>query len=320
MTTEMQGNLPIDVNTASSDDLLPIDGIGPALAQRIVQYRREHGPFADLDELVAVPGIGRALLARIRPQITLTPAPEAAGLAEIPIAGKSEPAQLAGPLQVSEEPEPEAAAPPPAARDTDAGHGFWGNFLLVAGGAIIGALVMLLVLLAYSGTLSYASRKEVEALSRNLDTIYHNSEIAWERLDRLAADNADLSAKVDRLMELSGRVAELEQGTQEMRDDLTATQNSISALESDLAELRKTYGTRFDEMDATLDEQGKRLDQMESDLAEARATMEAMQQQLTTYDTFFGALRDLLIDMQGLPTDEAGPAEAPVPEKEASGS
>jgi len=419
VTTETPRNVPVDVNAASGDDLIPIDGIGPVLAQRIVQYREEHGPFVNLDELTAVQGIGSALLDRIGPQITVIAATAAADVEETSVTSQAEPPQLASPIVVSEETEaegepseaalekepkgtageeevampeeqtrrepeieaeepveearvtepvpaeeqppakpvaaavdeepaeaevaeeppeeppaqaeepikepetaeqPEAAAPSPKTRETDAGHGFWWGFLLVAGGAIIGALVMLLVLLAYSGTLSYASRNEMEALSRNLDTIYHNSEIAWERLDRLAADNADLSAKVDRVMELSGRVAELEQDAQAMHDDLAATENSIGALESDLSELRETYGTRFDEMDTTLGEQGKIIDQMESDLAEARATMETMKQRLTAYDTFFGALRDLLVDMQGLPTGEAGADEAPVPEKETSGN
>ena len=49
-------------------DALP--GIGPVLAARIVQHRREHGAFRDPDELLAVRGIGPRLLERLRPLVT----------------------------------------------------------------------------------------------------------------------------------------------------------------------------------------------------------------------------------------------------------
>lgn len=49
---------PIDINRASLDDLITLSGIGPALAQRIIDYRREHGPFRSVEELERVSGIG----------------------------------------------------------------------------------------------------------------------------------------------------------------------------------------------------------------------------------------------------------------------
>ena len=49
---------PIDVNRATLDDLISLPGIGPALAQRIIDYRSEHGPFQSVDELERVSGIG----------------------------------------------------------------------------------------------------------------------------------------------------------------------------------------------------------------------------------------------------------------------
>jgi competence protein ComEA len=49
---------PVDVNHASAEELIALPGIGPALAARIIAYREEHGPFASLDELERVQGIG----------------------------------------------------------------------------------------------------------------------------------------------------------------------------------------------------------------------------------------------------------------------
>ena len=49
---------PIDINRATLNDLITLPGIGPALAQRIIDYRSEHGPFQSVDELERVSGIG----------------------------------------------------------------------------------------------------------------------------------------------------------------------------------------------------------------------------------------------------------------------
>jgi len=51
-------SVPIDINRATLDDLITLPGIGPALAQRIIDYRLEHGPFGSVEELERVSGIG----------------------------------------------------------------------------------------------------------------------------------------------------------------------------------------------------------------------------------------------------------------------
>ncbi|MFZ5801838.1 MAG: ComEA family DNA-binding protein [Candidatus Omnitrophota bacterium] len=60
---------PVNVNTAGAEELVGIRGIGPAIAERIVQYREEFGPFQSPDDLVNVRGIGGAKLAKIKEQI-----------------------------------------------------------------------------------------------------------------------------------------------------------------------------------------------------------------------------------------------------------
>ena len=63
--------LPVDVNTASAAQLTELPGIGPVLADRIVAYRADNGPFQRLDQLVEVPGIGQAILDDIDGRVRL---------------------------------------------------------------------------------------------------------------------------------------------------------------------------------------------------------------------------------------------------------
>jgi competence protein ComEA len=52
------GKRPVSLATATAEDLDSLDGIGPTLARRIVEYRQQHGGFHSLDELRQVDGIG----------------------------------------------------------------------------------------------------------------------------------------------------------------------------------------------------------------------------------------------------------------------
>jgi competence protein ComEA len=60
---------PVNLNAATVAELDALPGIGPVLAQRIVDYRTQHGPFSAVDQLDDVPGIGPALYARLAPQV-----------------------------------------------------------------------------------------------------------------------------------------------------------------------------------------------------------------------------------------------------------
>lgn len=56
----------INLNLATATELESLPGIGPSLAQRILDYRREHGPFRSLEDLDDVPGVGLATIDRLR--------------------------------------------------------------------------------------------------------------------------------------------------------------------------------------------------------------------------------------------------------------
>lgn len=63
--------LPVNINTATAEELDVLPGIGPALAGRIIAYREEHGPFTEVEELLEVSGIGEVVLDGLRDQIVL---------------------------------------------------------------------------------------------------------------------------------------------------------------------------------------------------------------------------------------------------------
>jgi competence protein ComEA len=56
----------INLNTATLDQLDSLPGIGPSLAQRIIEYRTNSGPFQSVDDLLKIKGIGQSLVDKIR--------------------------------------------------------------------------------------------------------------------------------------------------------------------------------------------------------------------------------------------------------------
>ena len=60
---------PVDLNTATPEQLDQLDGIGPGMAAAILKYRQEHGGFGSVEELGEVPGIGEKRLASLREQV-----------------------------------------------------------------------------------------------------------------------------------------------------------------------------------------------------------------------------------------------------------
>lgn len=61
----------VDINTAGGAELERLPEVGPALAWRILEYRRQHGGFTRLDELRQVAGIGPATFDALRPYVTV---------------------------------------------------------------------------------------------------------------------------------------------------------------------------------------------------------------------------------------------------------
>ena len=65
------GEGTVNINTAGLGELQRLPGIGPAMGQRIIDYRTEHSRFQSVEELVEVRGIGSKTLEKMRPFVTL---------------------------------------------------------------------------------------------------------------------------------------------------------------------------------------------------------------------------------------------------------
>ena len=62
---------PVNLNTATVEQLDTLDGVGPTTAQKIIDYREQHGGFGSVNELDRIPGIGEKRMAALRDQVTV---------------------------------------------------------------------------------------------------------------------------------------------------------------------------------------------------------------------------------------------------------
>jgi competence protein ComEA len=62
---------PVNLNAATAEQLDTLDGVGPATAQKILEYRQQHGGFRSVDDLAQIAGIGPKKLEALRGQVTV---------------------------------------------------------------------------------------------------------------------------------------------------------------------------------------------------------------------------------------------------------
>ncbi|OGO05037.1 MAG: hypothetical protein A2Y73_02490 [Chloroflexi bacterium RBG_13_56_8] len=357
---------PINVNTASVELLRDgVSGIGQAIAERIVAYRQEHGPFTALSELINVRGIGVSSLSKLASQLSVgeetTPAEVESALVEGPMsevemppleerpqvapegddlpmmqpAPEGEDEEQSEPIENEEEPEvvvafkelqPAAPVPPPKERTSDtmnqsrprmaaapmpqepARGGLWHDLLLVVLGGLAGVVLTLVVAVIWSGTLDYAPRREVDALSRNLATMYSNYEADHQQIGVLTEQNDVLSRRVEELQALEGQVtrlatevSSLQEGVKEAQSQLTEARSRLGALEGDLAALSSETRKALGNLD-------QRVTQAEDAVDTLNESLQVVTERVERFDSFFASLRDLLIDLQGLPETTSGGA------------
>ena len=62
---------PVNINTATSEELQQVPGIGPATAEKILQMRKSYGTFKSVDDLLAIRGLGPKRLEKMRKYLTV---------------------------------------------------------------------------------------------------------------------------------------------------------------------------------------------------------------------------------------------------------
>lgn len=84
---------PVNINTATSEELQQVPGIGPATAQKIQQMRKSYGPFKSVDDLLAIRGLGQKRLDKMRKYLTAgkLAAPKSSPSASSPVSPPKEP-------------------------------------------------------------------------------------------------------------------------------------------------------------------------------------------------------------------------------------
>src|SRR5258706_14379681 len=63
---------PINVNTANSEELQQVPGIGPVTAEKILQMRKSYGAFKSVDDLLSIKGLGKKRLEKMRKYLTVS--------------------------------------------------------------------------------------------------------------------------------------------------------------------------------------------------------------------------------------------------------
>ena len=71
-TEQTDAEVTVDLNTATANELEQLPGIGPKRAEAIIAYREAHGPFARVEQVMNVSGIGTGIFQEIRPYITVS--------------------------------------------------------------------------------------------------------------------------------------------------------------------------------------------------------------------------------------------------------
>ena len=76
-TTKKPPSQPVNINTATAEELQQVPGIGPATAAKILQMRKSYGAFNSGDDLMAIRGLGPKRLEKMRKYLTVGAAPRA---------------------------------------------------------------------------------------------------------------------------------------------------------------------------------------------------------------------------------------------------
>lgn len=219
------------------------------------------------------------------------PADPGAGPEELPPPAEMEPAPTRTAMLVPQEEdvtppetarqtqEPPAEPPRPAAeRQPPRGGGMWRAWLLMFVGALLGAVLALLLLYRLNGTLDFAAHPRLLELADDLSALERQNEA-------MNSEIGDLRERLSQFEALSGRVQMVEADLQTVTEAVTTLEGQLDVLAGE-------------------------VDALEEDTSEIRETVGQIQAATERFDGFLNALRDLLLETQGAPGSPptAGPA------------
>jgi competence protein ComEA len=78
-TTAAAPTTPVNINTATQEQLETLPGLGAKVAQRIIEYRQKNGNFKKVEDLMNVKGIGEKSFLKLKPMLTVSQKSESAG-------------------------------------------------------------------------------------------------------------------------------------------------------------------------------------------------------------------------------------------------
>lgn len=261
---------PIDINHATEEDLVQVQGLGPVLAKRIISAR----PFERVEDLSRVNGIGAAFLERLRPFVTvgtesvetvettgidensedaqifeaeievLTPEeikskPIPTGIADqsvppvepTPAYSEASFTDQPGAASVSETKKTAKAQPAEKAVSVSRTDLIWASIATGVITLILAVLFSLGFLSLRNGSLTYATSSQASQISSRVDAL--DNQVA-----SLQDEVNSLRSRVETLETISGRVTKLEDQTKTLQTDLKTAQSGINALNQETAQIK----------------------------------------------------------------------------------
>jgi competence protein ComEA len=239
--TEVAEVLNLNPNTADAEELESLPGVGGTLADRIVSGR----PYASLDDLRAVSGLGPKVLNSIAPSLTFElPPEEKTGEAPAPISSVSN-----------------------GDRRRDDGRALAWMVLLSLASVVVSVGITLGILLAINGTLNAGRHAEVRSIQSDLRSL--NAEVG-----SLGNDLELVESRLSGLQGLTGRMEAVEA-------DMSGVQSEVDSAQKRVAEIQD----RMARLEATLVEWVARAERFETFLEGMRNLLGELDPLATTTDT-----------------------------------
>lgn len=245
-------DLRVEPNVAEVEELVQLPGVGKALANRIMEAR----PYTNLENMLRVQGIGKATLDRLAPYLFFSQevetAEEETGQEDEPTAEdyEAEVERRVEPPKL-EEPESMAAPTPRGPRITKARQSYsrGATLWLVLGTAVISVVISVLLSLAIlSGinrTLNISQHSVVRQMATDLAALQADMDDVYFRMEALGRRIEAIEGLSGRIMTVEGEFADLRSDIAESLEQLNSARTLIDDLESEVGTLSESVD-RFD--------------------------------------------------------------------------